>query len=182
MRINQIHLEKDPVVGIDEKNDPIMLQAPRAIISWLASKGFPPAVGKGLIWCCWLNVGSLTESLCNGDGLEDGDDRNDDEGAAQVANHVTEGDVLGRQRSILDAVLWDGEGGQAGRWDASSDLSGERESAIVPGEFLVLLRSKSKPSSHLSASHTLMSGVINIATIAMVTTTRAFLRRDIKSN
>ena len=42
--------------------------------------------------------------------------------------------------------------------------------------------SKSKPGSHLSASHTLMSGVINIATIAMVTTTRAFLRRGIKSN
>ena len=40
---NQIHLENDPVVGIEEKNDPIMLQAPRAIISWLASKGFPPA-------------------------------------------------------------------------------------------------------------------------------------------
>ena len=49
MRTNQIHLEKDPVVGIDEKNDPIMLQAPRAIISWLASKGFPPAVRKGVI-------------------------------------------------------------------------------------------------------------------------------------
>ena len=129
-----------------------------------------------------LDIGSLTESLCNGDGLEDGDDRDDDEGAAQVGSHVAEGDVLGGQRSILDAVLWDGEGGQAGRWDASSDLSGERESAIVPGEFLVLLRSKSKPSSHLSASHTLMSGVINIATIAMVTTTRAFLRRGIKSN
>ena len=45
-----------------------------------------------------------------------------------------------------------------------------------------LLRSKSKPSSHLSASHTLMSGVINIATIAMVTTTRAFLTVEIKSN
>ena len=49
MRINQIHLENDPVVGIDEKNDPIMLQAPRAIISWLASKGFPPAVRYGFI-------------------------------------------------------------------------------------------------------------------------------------
>ena len=41
-----VNLEKDPVVGIEEKNDPIMLQAPRAIISWLASKGFPPAASK----------------------------------------------------------------------------------------------------------------------------------------
>ena len=38
-------------------------------------------------------------------------------------------------------------------------------------------QSESKPCSYLLCSHTEMSGVINIATIAIVTTTRAFLRR-----
>ena len=37
------HLEKEPVVGMEEKKEPMMLHAPRAIISWLASRGFPPA-------------------------------------------------------------------------------------------------------------------------------------------
>ena len=37
-------LENDPVVGIDETNEPTMLHAPNAIISWLASTGFPPAI------------------------------------------------------------------------------------------------------------------------------------------
>ena len=46
IRFSQVHLENDPVVGIDEKNDPIILQAPSAIISWLASKGFPPAARR----------------------------------------------------------------------------------------------------------------------------------------
>ena len=43
---NLIYLENEPVVGMEEKKDPTMLQAPSAIISWLASKGFPPAGGK----------------------------------------------------------------------------------------------------------------------------------------
>ena len=124
------------MVGIEEKNDPIMLQAPRAIISWLASKGFPPAASKdSFILCCLLAEGSLTESLGDGDGLKDGDDRDDYEGAAQVARHVTEGDVLGGQSSILDAVLWDREGRQGGCWDASLYVSSECESAIVPGKY-----------------------------------------------
>ena len=46
--LNQDHLENDPVVGMEEKNEPMMLQAPSAIISWLASKGFPPATRKGV--------------------------------------------------------------------------------------------------------------------------------------
>ena len=81
----------------------------------------------------------LTESLCNGDGLKDGDDRDDDEGAAQVAGHVAKGDVLRGQRAILNAVLWNGEGGQGGLWDASGDVSGECESAVVPEKKLPLL-------------------------------------------
>ena len=47
--LNQDHLENDPVVGMEEKNEPMMLQAPSAIISWLASKGFPPATRKGVL-------------------------------------------------------------------------------------------------------------------------------------
>ena len=46
----------------------------------------------------------------------------------------------------------------------------------------IFLQSQSKPCSHLLFLHTWMSGVINIATIAMVTTTRAFLGRDIKEH
>ena len=34
---------KDPVVGIDEKNDPQMLHNPNANISWVASTVFPLA-------------------------------------------------------------------------------------------------------------------------------------------
>jgi hypothetical protein len=36
-------LEKDPVVGIELTKEPNILQAPSAIISWLASTGLPPA-------------------------------------------------------------------------------------------------------------------------------------------
>ena len=43
LRKSSLHLEKEPVVGMEEKKEPMMLQAPRAIISWLASRGFPPA-------------------------------------------------------------------------------------------------------------------------------------------
>ena len=40
---NIFYLENDPVVGIEETKDPIRLQIPNAIISWLASTGFPAA-------------------------------------------------------------------------------------------------------------------------------------------
>ena len=43
LKKSSLHLEKEPVVGMEEKKEPMMLQAPRAIISWLASRGFPPA-------------------------------------------------------------------------------------------------------------------------------------------
>lgn len=36
-------LLNDPVVGMDWTKEPNKLQTPRAIISWLASTGFPPA-------------------------------------------------------------------------------------------------------------------------------------------
>ena len=36
-------LENDPVVGMEEKKEPKMLQMPRATISWLASTVLPPA-------------------------------------------------------------------------------------------------------------------------------------------
>ena len=39
-------LENEPVVGIEDTKEPITLQIPRAIISWLASIGFPPAAEK----------------------------------------------------------------------------------------------------------------------------------------
>ena len=45
----------------------------------------------------------------------------------------------------------------------------------------IIIQSESKSCSHLLFSHTVMSGVISIATIAMVTTTRAFLRRKVIS-
>ena len=35
--------EKDPVTGMEEKKEPTKLHSPRAIISWLASMGFPCA-------------------------------------------------------------------------------------------------------------------------------------------
>ena len=43
LKKSSLHLEKEPVVGMEEKKEPMMLHAPRAIISWLASRGFPPA-------------------------------------------------------------------------------------------------------------------------------------------
>jgi hypothetical protein len=43
--------EKEPVVGIEEKKEPAKLQNPRAIISWLASTGLPPAENE------WLKIG-----------------------------------------------------------------------------------------------------------------------------
>ena len=42
------YLENDPVVGIEDTKDPIKLQIPNAIISWLASTGFPPAIFSNL--------------------------------------------------------------------------------------------------------------------------------------
>ena len=42
--IHFCYLENDPVVGIEDTKDPIRLQIPNAIISWLASTGFPPAI------------------------------------------------------------------------------------------------------------------------------------------
>ena len=45
--------EKEPVVGMDEKNEPKKLQKPRAIISWLASTGLPPARESHVRWRKW---------------------------------------------------------------------------------------------------------------------------------
>ena len=47
VRTQQVELtavrEKEPVMGIELTKDPTRLQKPRAIISWLASTGLPPA-------------------------------------------------------------------------------------------------------------------------------------------
>ena len=80
--------------------------------------------------CCW----KLTESLCDGHRLQDGDDGDDDEGAAKVAGHVTEGDVLHWQRVVCNAVPWDREGRQTGLRDSSLYVSGQGECTVVPGK------------------------------------------------
>ena len=50
-----------------------------------------------------------TESFCNGDGLQDGDDGDDNESAAKLARHISKGDVFLRQTpekvQLLKVVL-----------------------------------------------------------------------------
>ena len=71
--------EKEPVVGIELTKEPITLQTPSAIISWLASTGFPPAADYLIKPGTLKYSTALTKCLSNGDALKNSDDRDDND-------------------------------------------------------------------------------------------------------
>ena len=74
------------------------------------------SIQEDLLW--------LTERLGNGDGLKDGDDGDDDEGAAEVAGHISKGDVVHRKSVVGNTVIGDREWRQCWLWNSSLDVPG----------------------------------------------------------